>query len=206
MGNNARSGRKRWKTASLPASSCFDHAYVPRRILMFWSIQIISYSDDTTRRKFMSNRVNITINITMSFLQLSGEQDHILTRGSNELHPFTMLLPSLLRTIASIVLFTGLYLTYATSFQMIRGTIISSHCYYFIFLTTKPLRTYCRRCIDLCGTVQHHVLEPNIDLSPLVGHFHHDMRHHRYIGFGCSTRGIRFPISVAYRSQYHPYR
>lgn len=55
---------------------------------------------------------------------LSGEQDHILTRGSNELHPISMLLPSLLRTIASIVLFTGLYLTYATSFQMIRGVAL----------------------------------------------------------------------------------
>lgn len=37
-----------------------------------------------------------------------------------------MLLPSFLRTIASILLFTGLYLTYATSFQMIRGTFINS--------------------------------------------------------------------------------
>ncbi|KAH8417390.1 hypothetical protein KR222_010155 [Zaprionus bogoriensis] len=54
----------------------------------------------------------------------SAEQEHILTRGSNQLHPLSMLLPALLRTIASILLFTGLFLTYATSFQMIRGVAL----------------------------------------------------------------------------------
>jgi len=36
-----------------------------------------------------------------------------------------MILPTVLDTVASILLFTGLYLTYASSFQMIRGASIS---------------------------------------------------------------------------------
>lgn len=51
----------------------------------------------------------------------SDELEHILTRGE-EFKPLKMLLPSLLETVASILLFTGLYLTYASSFQMIRGS------------------------------------------------------------------------------------
>lgn len=48
-------------------------------------------------------------------------QEQILTSGTNHLHPLKMLLPSLLRSIATVMLFMGLFLTYATSFQMIRG-------------------------------------------------------------------------------------
>ncbi|XP_062126558.1 solute carrier family 35 member F6 [Drosophila sulfurigaster albostrigata] len=61
------------------------------------------------------------ISAVVSRRGLNAEQDHILTRGSNEFHPLVMLLPAFLRTLTSILLFTGLYLTYATSFQMIRG-------------------------------------------------------------------------------------
>ncbi|EDV94960.1 solute carrier family 35 member F6 [Drosophila grimshawi] len=53
-----------------------------------------------------------------------SEEDHILIRGSTEFQAFSMLLPSLLRSVASILLFTGLYLTYATSFQMLRGVAL----------------------------------------------------------------------------------
>ncbi|XP_030374034.1 solute carrier family 35 member F6 [Scaptodrosophila lebanonensis] len=55
---------------------------------------------------------------------LGADQDHILTRGSREFQPLSMLLPCCLDTIATILLFTGLYLTYATSFQMIRGVAL----------------------------------------------------------------------------------
>ncbi|KAH8359308.1 hypothetical protein KR093_005723 [Drosophila rubida] len=64
------------------------------------------------------------INAVIRRRGLNTEQDHILIRGSNEFHPLIMLLPAFLRTIASILLFTGLYLTYATSFQMIRGVAL----------------------------------------------------------------------------------
>lgn len=45
----------------------------------------------------------------------------MLTRGGREFSPMSLLFPALCDTAASIMLFTGLYLTYATSFQMIRG-------------------------------------------------------------------------------------
>ncbi|SPP84494.1 solute carrier family 35 member F6 [Drosophila guanche] len=53
-----------------------------------------------------------------------AELDSILTQVSGEFHPLSMLLPTMLDAMASILLFTGLYLTYATSFQMIRGAAL----------------------------------------------------------------------------------
>ncbi|KAH8354358.1 hypothetical protein KR084_009009 [Drosophila pseudotakahashii] len=53
-----------------------------------------------------------------------SDLDSILTPDSSEFSPLSMILPTVLDTIASILLFTGLYLTYATSFQMIRGAAL----------------------------------------------------------------------------------
>ncbi|KAH8313719.1 hypothetical protein KR067_010818 [Drosophila pandora] len=53
-----------------------------------------------------------------------SELDNILGQESSEFTPLSMLLPTLLDVVASILLFTGLYLTYATSFQMIRGAAL----------------------------------------------------------------------------------
>ncbi|XP_017076870.2 solute carrier family 35 member F6 [Drosophila eugracilis] len=53
-----------------------------------------------------------------------ADLDSILTQDSSEFGPLSMLLPTVLDAVASILLFTGLYLTYATSFQMIRGAAL----------------------------------------------------------------------------------
>ncbi|KAH8280082.1 hypothetical protein KR018_004664 [Drosophila ironensis] len=53
-----------------------------------------------------------------------AELNNILSQDSSEFSPLSMLLPTLLDVISSILLFTGLYLTYATSFQMIRGAAL----------------------------------------------------------------------------------
>lgn len=53
-----------------------------------------------------------------------SDLDSILSQDSSEFRPVSMLLPTLLDAAASILLFTGLYLTYATSFQMIRGAAL----------------------------------------------------------------------------------
>ncbi|XP_016961055.1 solute carrier family 35 member F6 [Drosophila biarmipes] len=53
-----------------------------------------------------------------------ADLDSILTPDSSEFSPLSMILPTVLDTVASILLFTGLYLTYATSFQMIRGAAL----------------------------------------------------------------------------------
>ncbi|XP_017041160.1 solute carrier family 35 member F6 [Drosophila ficusphila] len=50
-----------------------------------------------------------------------SDLDSILTPDSTEFSPLSMLLPTVLDAVSSILLFTGLYLTYASSFQMIRG-------------------------------------------------------------------------------------
>lgn len=111
----------------------------------------------------------------------SAEQEYILTRGTNQLHPLSMLLPSLLRTIASILLFTGLFLTYATSFQMIRGLLDNVY-QQSVHSHLTDLLVCLRRCTDLCWILQYNVLEPNAELPTLACHFYHDVWHNRYFG------------------------
>ncbi|EDW66647.1 solute carrier family 35 member F6-like [Drosophila virilis] len=108
-------------------------------LLIKWtSIQLVEGSDEKLHRfqhpvfltllmfvgEFLCFGVYKVVYALMSRRGLSTDQNLVLTSGSNEFHPFSMLLPSFLRTIASILLFTGLYLTYATSFQMIRGVAL----------------------------------------------------------------------------------
>uniref|UniRef100_A0A6P4ETL0 Solute carrier family 35 member F6 n=1 Tax=Drosophila rhopaloa TaxID=1041015 RepID=A0A6P4ETL0_DRORH len=53
-----------------------------------------------------------------------ADLDSILTQDRSEFSPLSMLLPTVLDAVASILLFTGLYLTYATSFQIIRAAAL----------------------------------------------------------------------------------
>ncbi|XP_030572203.1 solute carrier family 35 member F6 [Drosophila novamexicana] len=108
-------------------------------LLIKWtSIQLVEGSDEKLHRfqhpvfltllmflgELLCFGVYKVVYALMSRRGLSTDQNLVVTSGSNEFHPFSMLLPSFLRTIASILLFTGLYLTYATSFQMIRGVAL----------------------------------------------------------------------------------
>uniref|UniRef100_A0A0K8UDJ8 Transmembrane protein C2orf18 n=1 Tax=Bactrocera latifrons TaxID=174628 RepID=A0A0K8UDJ8_BACLA len=57
------------------------------------------------------------------FLQRRGtgaEGENVLTRGGREFSPLQLFLPAALDVIASVILLTGLYLTYVSSFQMLR--------------------------------------------------------------------------------------
>lgn len=54
-------------------------------------------------------------------LQDGSEDTHVLTSGDREFKPLKMLLPALLDAISTILLLTGFYLTYVSSYQMIRS-------------------------------------------------------------------------------------
>uniref|UniRef100_T1PMU8 Multidrug resistance efflux transporter n=1 Tax=Musca domestica TaxID=7370 RepID=T1PMU8_MUSDO len=53
-----------------------------------------------------------------------SEDNNLLTSGDREFRPMAMLLPAFLNTITTVMLLTGLYLTYASSFQAIRCSTI----------------------------------------------------------------------------------
>ncbi|KAM7361005.1 transport and golgi organization 9 [Cochliomyia hominivorax] len=53
-----------------------------------------------------------------------SENTNLLTSGDREFKPINMLLPAFLDAISTILLLTGLYLTYVSSFQMIRSSTI----------------------------------------------------------------------------------
>lgn len=61
------------------------------------------------------------------FLRRRGDGSEIVnffTNGDQDFRPTKMIYPALLHSTASTLLFTGLYLTYASSFQMIRSSCI----------------------------------------------------------------------------------
>lgn len=47
-----------------------------------------------------------------------------LTKGSHTFNPFTLLIPALCDTCATSIMYIGLTMTYASSFQMLRGAAI----------------------------------------------------------------------------------
>ncbi|XP_075146414.1 transport and golgi organization 9 [Haematobia irritans] len=53
-----------------------------------------------------------------------SEDSNLLTGGDRSFRPMDMLLPAFLNTITTIILLTGIYLTYASSFQAIRSSTI----------------------------------------------------------------------------------
>ncbi|XP_013104171.2 solute carrier family 35 member F6 [Stomoxys calcitrans] len=53
-----------------------------------------------------------------------SEDSNLLTSGDREFRPMDMLLPAFLNTIATILFVSGIYLTYASSFQAIRCSTI----------------------------------------------------------------------------------
>ena len=54
----------------------------------------------------------------------SSVDSNPLTKGSNVFNPYILLIPALCDTCATSVMYVGLNLTYASSFQMLRGAVI----------------------------------------------------------------------------------
>lgn len=50
--------------------------------------------------------------------------NNVLTKGSQTFNPLVLLIPALCDTIATSIMYVGLNLTYASSFQMLRGAVI----------------------------------------------------------------------------------
>lgn len=67
-----------------------------------------------------------SVNCFLRHRRDGSENDNLITRFqvSSEFSKFSFVLPATLDVIASMLLFTGLYLTYASSFQIIRGAAI----------------------------------------------------------------------------------
>lgn len=70
--------------------------------------------------------------------QDGSEDTNLLTSGDREFKPINMLLPAFLDAISTILLLTGLYLTYVSSFQMIR----SKFCLFNCLITSELLFTF----------------------------------------------------------------
>lgn len=70
------------------------------------------------RSPFFENKCNIYL---FSFFQTGAEGENVLTRGGREFSLLQLFLPAAFDVTASVILLTGLYLTYVSSFQMLRG-------------------------------------------------------------------------------------
>jgi hypothetical protein len=68
-------------------------------------------------------------NMTWYFLQ-DGSQDEIkLLKGNRSFNPFVLLPPAMCDMVATSVMYIGLTLTYASSFQMLRGVFMLQFLY-----------------------------------------------------------------------------
>ncbi|XP_036336848.1 solute carrier family 35 member F6-like [Rhagoletis pomonella] len=104
-------------------------------LLLKWSDTLEGECSDGKLRRFQHPLVQTALmflgeflcfviyKIAYFFLQRRGtgaEGENILTRGEREFSPIHLLLPAVLDAIASAMMLTGLYLTYVSSFQMLR--------------------------------------------------------------------------------------
>lgn len=56
--------------------------------------------------------------------QPGSEDDHELTRGNRNFNPFVFVVPALCDMTATSIMYIGLNLTYPSSFQILRGSVI----------------------------------------------------------------------------------
>lgn len=56
--------------------------------------------------------------------QDGSEDDHELTRGNRQFNPFIFVIPALCDCTATSIMYIGLSLTYPSSFQILRGSVI----------------------------------------------------------------------------------
>ncbi|XP_053966719.1 solute carrier family 35 member F6 [Anastrepha ludens] len=104
-------------------------------LLLKWSDTLEGECSDGKWRRFQHPLVQTALmflgeilcffvyRIVYFFLQrrgLGAEGENIITRGEREFSPLRLLVPAILDAIASVMLLTGLYLTYVSSFQMLR--------------------------------------------------------------------------------------
>lgn len=52
------------------------------------------------------------------------EDTHILTKGNRQFNPFILMIPAMCDMVGTSVMYIGLNMTYASSFQMFRGSVI----------------------------------------------------------------------------------
>lgn len=62
--------------------------------------------------------------VVLISLQDGSVDNNVLTKGSRIFNPFILLIPALCDMFATSIMYIGLNMTYASSFQMLRGAVI----------------------------------------------------------------------------------
>lgn len=75
---------------------------------------------------FLENELSCIITVFIIFicLQDGSVDNNVLTKGSRSFNPFILLVPALCDMFATSIMYIGLNMTYASSFQMLRGSVI----------------------------------------------------------------------------------
>jgi hypothetical protein len=80
-------------------------------------------------------------------LRADGSEDvKELTRGNRNFSPFVLLLPAMCDMTATSIMYIGLNLTYASSFQMFRGTLVRRSCQKCIICAPQGLSSFSSAC------------------------------------------------------------
>lgn len=62
--------------------------------------------------------------IILIYSQDGSVDNNVLTKGSRIFNPFILIVPALCDMFATSIMYVGLNMTYASSFQMLRGSVI----------------------------------------------------------------------------------
>lgn len=73
-------------------------------------------------------------------LQDGSVDNNVLTKGSRTFNPFILLIPALCDMCATSIMYIGLNMTYASSFQMLRGSVIVFTGIFSIAFLNRKLR------------------------------------------------------------------
>lgn len=67
---------------------------------------------------------HIVYHIDYWYPQDGSVDNNVLTKGSRTFNPFILLIPALCDMLGTSIMYVGLNMTYASSFQMLRGAVI----------------------------------------------------------------------------------
>ncbi|KAJ8933758.1 hypothetical protein NQ314_013791 [Rhamnusium bicolor] len=96
-----------------------------------------------------------SINTLSTNRRADGSEDvNELTKGNRNFNPLILFIPAMCDMTATSIMYIGLNLTYASSFQMFRGTIISIAFFNFAGISvTKELSATTRMVLDSIRTI-----------------------------------------------------
>lgn len=121
MGRHFGIRKQRWKKETFQSSFSSGRMHVCRGIHVLDNVQIVVFALQKTRRMYLQEFFKL---LAVLSLQDGSEDTQGLTKGNRDFSPLVFLIPAMCDLVATSIMYVGLNLTYASSFQMLRGKVL----------------------------------------------------------------------------------